>query len=873
MKIIKPRQLSLLTRPFEFKREFWLGVAVIAYLPVGDTPTLLRESALWPFLAEELPPDQPLDAALPKTRPEYLAVAHAFAPNGIAAPQVRTGIQLGPLIKMLDVFGDRFIDEARASEPVPFTTMKIDWNLTYGGANFADNPLGKGVDRIDRPDGSVLPVPNVVNPKLGREGIRIPSNYGPVVQMWPARAKLIGTYDDAWLKQDFPGFARDIDWSFFNVAPPDQWLPDYLKGDESYAFKHLHPEQSLLKGRLPGMVPRLFLVRKGQADSFEEVPLSLTTVWFFPHRERLVLVHHGQTRLAEEDASDIARVVVGADRLGAHRPAEDFRAVMVKRTGKDGSLHVLRDADLVPAEWLAPDPDPPAEPSDRAKIRGRRQQRMERDTAAAREKVRAKGLDPDKFGPPSPPPVPPIPKLEELPDFLAKVKAEAAAQKDQAAAKLAAKKADIAKRLAAIGMSPQEIQQKLEATPKGPPAFSASRILGKLQAQITAMRMLGQLTMGLEAQLAAPEIAEQLHNGEAAARNGYRLSAQHQDPADTMPAAQSAEIRRLVSGDAAAARALYDLHGADLSGLDLSGIDLSGVCLDAANLTGTSFAGAKLANAVLAHAHMEGCNLDDANLAGANLGKAHLTGATLRRSVLAKAVLAGTDLTNASLVGADLAGADLNGTIVAGADFSELRAHGIVALKLLLRDLHAPRVVLSKAKFIDCDLEGADLTGAVLEGAVFINTNLTAALLAGARMRKAVFVKKCLLVRADLSGADLTEANLRETIVRGANLDNAIIERADLSGADLTGALLRFARATGSSLIAADLRRADLRLANFSNADLSRADLRGANLTGISAYAANMPRVKLDIDTRRGGMFRTKLRYLPVYQPPEASAT
>lgn len=873
MKIIKPRQLSLLTRPFEFKREFWLGVAVIAYLPVGDTPTLLRESALWPFLAEELPPDLPLDAAIPKTRPEYLAVAHAFAPNGIAATQVRTGIQLGPLIKMLDVFGDRFIAEARASEPVPFTTRIIDWTLTYGGAGFPDNPLGKGVDRIDRPGGSVLPVPNVVNPKLGREGIRIPSNYGPVDQMWPARAKLIGTYDDTWLKQDFPGFARDIDWSFFNVAPSDQWLPDYLKGDESYAFKHLHPEQSLLKGRLPGMVPRLFLVRKGQADSFDEVPLLLTTVWFFPHRERVVLVHHGQARLAEEDGSDIARAVVGADRLGALRPAEDFRAVMVKRADtKDGSLHVLRDADLVPAAWLAPDPEPPAD-SPVAQIRARRRRHMERDNAAAREKVKAKGLDPDKFGPPSPPPVEPTPKLEELPDFIAKKKVEAAAQREQAAAKLAAKKAEIAKQLAATGMSEQEIQEKLDATPKGPPGFSAARILEKLQAQITAMRVLGLLTLGLEAQLASPEIAEQLRNGEAAARNGYRLGAHHQDPADTLPSERSAEIRRLVSGDAAGARALYDLHGADLSSLDLSGIDLSGVCLDAANLTGTSFAGAKLSNAVLAHAKMEGCILDAADLSGANLGKAHLAGAMLRKSVLKKAVLAGTDLTNASLVGAELTGADLNGTIVTGADFSEIHAPGIVALKLSLRDLHAPRVLLSKAKFIDCDLEGADLTGAVLERAVFINTNLTGALLTGARMRKAVFVRKCLLARADLSGADLTEANLRETILRGANLNNAIIELADLSGADLTGALLRFVRATGSSLVTADLRRADLRLANFTNSDLSRADLRGANLTGVSAYAANLPRVKLDIDTRRGGMFRTKMRYLPVYQPPEGSAT
>ena len=104
-------------------------------------------------------------------------------------------------------------------------------------------------------------------------------------------------------------------------------------------------------------------------------------------------------------------------------------------------------------------------------------------------------------------------------------------------------------------------------------------------------------------------------------RNTYRLNAQHHDAADPLPADRSVEIRRLVSGDNKAARALYDLHGADLSGLDLSGIDLSGVCLDGADLTGTSFAGAKLVDAVLAHARMTDCVLDAADLSGANLGR------------------------------------------------------------------------------------------------------------------------------------------------------------------------------------------------------------------------------------------------------------
>jgi len=877
MKVIKPQTLSLLTHPFEFKREFWLGVSVLAFLPIGETPALQQEAAMWPFLAEELPPDQVLDAAIPKVRPEFLAIAHCFVPDGIAARLVRTGIQLGPLIKLLDVHGDRDLDQraGRISQAVPFTHMVLDWTRTYGGPGFADNPLGKGMAPAAGSDGRIVPVQNIINPKLGRDGARIPAAFGPVDQMWPARAKLAGTYDDTWLKQDFPGFARDIDWRFFNIAPSDQWLPEPLNGDETYAFKNLHPKQKLLKGRLPGMAPRLFLVRKkpGENGGFEEVPLSLTTVWFFPHRERLVLVHHGRAHLAEEDGADIARVVVGADRIGALRPTRDFHAVMVQRAdSKDRARYALRDEDLVPAEWLqqtdATAPIAPAESPVRRAL-ARAQKSADKQHAALVEKLKAQKLDPDKYGLRPLQLDRPHPTLEELPAVVAAARAEAEVKIEQARTKAAAAKAEAAKRLVAAGMPAEEIQKRLDPKPQGPPTFSAATKREQMAAQFTALRARGNLTAEHEAKLASLEAVAQFDETEATMRNGYRLMAHRQDPSDPLSAEQSAEIRRLVSADTAAARALYDLHGADLSGLDLSGIDLSGVCLDGANLTGASFAGAKLINAVLSHAQMQGCVLDGADLSGANLGKAQLAGATLKQAVLKKSVLAGADLTNASFTGANLEGADLSDMITDGTDFSAVHAPGILAMKLSLPGLRAPGIVLTKAKFLECNLQGADLTGATLERAVFLQCNLVGIRLGGARLRKAVFVKQCSLLGANLSGADLTEANLRETNLRGANFNGANIERADLSGADLSNALMTFVRGNSSRLVAADLRRADLRLSDFAKADLSRADLRGANLTGISVYEANLPRAKLDQETRRGGMFRTRMRYLPVYVPPK----
>jgi uncharacterized protein YjbI with pentapeptide repeats len=874
MKVIKPQTLGVLTRPFEFRREFWLGCAAIAFLPIGESPSLLPETALWPFLAEELPPDQPLDAVIPKARAEFVVVAHAFTPGGAVAPMVSTGARLGLVTKQLDVFGDREFDRTsgQITEPVPFSHMKLDWTRAYGGRGFADNPLGKGVTPTDGSDGRIFPVENIMRRNPVGDRTRGPAAYGPVDPMWPARAQLSGTYDDAWLKQDFPGFARDIDWQFFNIAPTDQWLPQPLTGDETYAFKNLHPDHPLLGGRLPAMAARLFLCRKAQPGDggFEEVPLTPTTVWFFPHRERLVLVYHGRARLAEEDGSDIACLVLGADRIGALRPVEDFRSVMIKRTDpKVGAFYALRDQDLVPAELLPP-AAAGAGPSPLQQTLARQIRRAEREGAASREKMRALGLDPDKFlGPSPPPPDLTVPALEELPAIIAAAEAQAKAEKEKAEAAAMERKASAAAQLAATGMPEEEIRKLLDGKPKGPPAFSVAA----MQSQLDAIRAQGLLTAEAEVQLASPEMIAQWQTAEKDIRNSYRLTAQHQDRADALSAERSREIRRLVSADAAAARALYDLHGADLSGLDLAGIDLSGVCLDGANLTETSFAGAKLVNAVLAHSRMAGCVLDGADLTGANLGKAQFPGATYNRTTLKNAVLAGADLSNASLAGADLEGADLTGTITAGADFSNVHAPGVLAMKLSLRGLHAPGIVLGKAKFIECDLENANLAGAELEQAVFLQCNLASVCLAGARMRKSVFVQQCCLANADLSGADLTEANLRETALQGANLDRANIEQADLSSADLTGAVLTDSRATGSRLIAANLRRADLSSANFSTADLARADLRGANLIEVSVYEANLPRTKLDRDTRRRGMLTTRVRYLPMYEPPKEAGS
>lgn len=862
MRITKPLTLGLLSRPYEFRRAFHLSVAVTAFLPVGDVPTLLQDAAMWTFLGEELPPDQPLDAVMPKAQAEFLAVTRAFAPGGKPAPWIKAGIQLGSIVKQLTVFGDRTLPfdsgGQPASEPVPFTVMPIGWPQAYGGEGYPNNPAGKGFVARETERGRVLDLPNVLDPKQTEDGFRHPAGFGAIDQMWPARAQLVGMYDDAWLQNDFPGLARDMDWRFFNVAPRDQWFPGMMSGTETYAFNNLHPERPLIKGRLPGMAPRLFIERAGGA--FEEVGLALTTVWFFPHRDRVILVHHGSVAVQEEDASDVVRVVIGADPQGQLRPEAHYHAVMEKRIAKGGGVHAMVDADLVPAAWLAPDPmaaDMEARGAVIATMQRRRRLAAGRNQDQLDARLQAGGIAP---APRQPAPVEQkMPALEDVPALAERMRIEAEARAAEADLERRARDAHRAPALAAAGLTPEVLAGK----PKGPPGFTVAGIRAQTAHTAQFLRGIGAPNLAMEASLSDPAVEAGWRKTEQDLRNIYRLAAENQAPADRLPEAASARIREILATDTQAARAMYDLHGANLAGLSLADADLSGVCLDGADLAGTDFSRAHLSNCVLAHSDMAGARLDGADLSGANLAGAKMAGASLVGANLHKTTLTGADLTDADLSNADLRDAKIGGASLLRTRLAGVNASKIIALEMSLAGLRAPGITLDRAKFLDCDLSDADFTGASLLAAVFIRCNLTGAKFTGARMANAVFVDACVLDDVDLMEADLSEANLRGMQLRRARMHNAIIDRADFSGADLTGAFLLAVRGVGSRFVAANLTHSKMMDGNFAQADLSRADLGGSDMRRAGFYEANLSRVKRDTATRADGIFTRRMRFLP----------
>lgn len=855
MKTIKPQALGLLTRPFEDGDACYLSISLLAYFPFDVSAGLLPELKLWKFVAQELGRDAALDLGMPKPRGELLVTGKAYPPGGAPSIACRVRARIGTVDKSLAVIGNRVWRRGVASDPEPFTELPLSWENAFGGPGYPLNPLGKGFAPIRGEGGEVHPLPNVEFPGrlIQRPGDRPgPAGFGAYDLTWPQRFSKAGTYDQRWLEERFPGFARDLDWTMFNAAPEDQQVEGFFRGDETFSLEHLHPRKPLLEGQLPGLRTRAFLNRKaGGGEVFEEVSTRLDTVQLFPHAEQGVLIFRGVARVAEDDASDVLQIVVGCEVLGSERSPEHYREVLRQRLDKEkGPLLALNDSDLMPASQPSVGPAAlvGADPAMATEgLLGKNlRQRAAREREQARERIRALGLDPDQVGPKPLPPPEPLPDLVNVQALIDKEIASAEQRKAELARQRAQAEQEARQLAAQLGLDFDEIQREAKRRASGPPKFSARRELEKLQALAAEVRARGASAPEVEALLADPELPKRLKSTEEEMLGAYRRMA-HQLPAaarlegDVARNVRESVLESLRSGQSLAGR---DLTGADLSGLDLRGAQLPGALLEGANLAGAILAGADLAGAVLARADLTGADLTSARLVGANLGAATLAraradGAELTEAVLAKASLVGASFRGARLDGADLAGAAFDAT-----DFSGVTAHGLVLVRSSLAGLILSGADLTKASFIETEVAGVDFGGATLRSAVFVGCKGDRARFRGARLENLRLVKECSFEGADFAEALLDAANLRGTNLAGCDFTRARLPGADLSECNLKGARLYRAAARDARFAKADLSGAALVSIDLMNGILQKAVIDGADFTGANLFRADFTRAR-----------------------------
>jgi uncharacterized protein YjbI with pentapeptide repeats len=678
---------------------------------------------------------------------DLVLAGHAHAPGGQAVPYLQVSFGVGSFRKPAVVFGDRYdrggLLGGSLSEPLPFLRMPLDWSRAYGGPNLAANPIGRGASESTLADGTrVRLAPNVesLDQALSLAGGRPePWGFCPLDPAWPQRMRKVGSYGGSYVKDHWPGYPPDFDWSFFNAAPADQVLPGvYLRGDEALEFRNLDPEFPEFRSTLPGLQARCFArVRRAGRLEFREVTMRIDTLFADMDARRVTLVWRGVTPAATPKLREFEEFFVllepGARPLG--RSPGDYDAMAVRRREEYAEEFDVPPVELEPL--VMPNIVPPS-------------------TAWA----------------------------DRLEEVVVKLRAE-----------LAASGVDIPMPL---GVDGRPLPAAKIPAPKPPPATvkDAVAFMGADFAELDAIHP------GLLKKYPLPDFDDLIAaDTELDAFTGVDLP--EPPEADVEWTRQLVEARLAEGGSLAGQNLSgLDLSGISFAGVGLAGSDLSEANLentvfDDANLVGAQLAecrldGASLRRARLDEADMGGvsavgarfdeCRLDRTDFTGSRLAKTSFRSAGGDRASFNECDLTGADFTSAQFPGGDfsealLSGSDFSGALLTGADFESTEVIGGRFEKASAVNLRASKSNMERASFRDCLLDESIFEDAVLVDTDFRGTQLRRATMTAARIDRAVFGL------ADLRQAKLDEVRAHQATFVGVNLFRGSFELADLSKA------------------------------------------------------------------------------------------
>ncbi|MGJ0625275.1 DUF2169 family type VI secretion system accessory protein [Xenorhabdus bovienii] len=857
MKIIKPLRLSLLHRPYYWRQHHYLGVSIMALTDMGASPRLRPEPELWQLAEAELKTTNGVvDLAIPKSSAEFLATGYAYTHHQPDKTTCSARIQIEQLDKTLIVSGDRHWIGDKPSTPQAFEQMRLDWSRAFGGKNYEENPYGIGFTPELQENGlETHRLPNVEAQNrqlLSPQDSPNPASFCPLEFGWPRRFTRIGKkYDKEWLENEFPGFSRDIDWRLFNAAPRDQWWEHYQALPENAAWRiwNMHPEKPMQKGKLPPWQARCFIKRlRADEEVFEEIAMRNTTVWFFPHREQMILIWHGYTRVNEDDATDVLHMLSAIELNSKAHSENDYLQVLNQRTEKEkGALYALREKDLIPESIIGPWID--TEQSEHGSpLRENLQNREKRLREQHKERMAKYGKDISTLITPCIE-QPANPKADELPEFVDKIEQEAA-QKYIAAEQQREKIRTIAQEQ---GVKVEQVA--MQNAPRGPQNFHQIRDI--LYQQQESQKQVEPKSIELNDKKLT-QIEQSLHKM-------YLASAQTQPPALRLAGDLSQIIRKQVQrimregGDFRA----MDFTGADLSGMNLQGANFSGsllesACFNNSQLDGADFSEAMLARAEICHASLYGAKLDNASLAQAKCEQSDFSAASFKETQLQETLLNHCRFNHAIFT--DLF---LQRTFIKHCRFQHSQWQGCTFIEMMLPALKFSYASLNKVSFINCLLENAIFDHAVLESCSWIETEAVAIRFRSAKLLNCVFTMKSVLNQADFGYATLTECNLRQTPLVQASFHSATLNNSDFSEANCQLADMQYLNTTQSIFIRTNFKNALLNNANLIGAFMQKCTFCSTDLREANLFRADMSQSIIDDSTLIHHAYTQRIKTLP----------
>jgi hypothetical protein len=276
------------------------------------------------------------EVAFVKAATDCVLLGHATATQPSTQMEVVFGV--GPLYKAARVTGDRWwVDGPMGglvmSAPQPISRIPLVYERAFGGWDRTNenpqlhegelrNPVGTGF--VAR-RGAAVPgaaLPNIEDPRqllAAPDGRVPPVGFGFVGAEWQPRARLAGTFDEAWTAERSPLLPKDFDRRFFNAASEGLVAPGYLRGDEVVMTVGVTAE-GRWDFRLPGLSPPSCTVALRASDSVS-LQTSLDTVIVDADAGRLTMIWRAFTVLRSGPHEVTAVAIESTSIVPTHDPS------------------------------------------------------------------------------------------------------------------------------------------------------------------------------------------------------------------------------------------------------------------------------------------------------------------------------------------------------------------------------------------------------------------------------------------------------------------------------------------------------------------------------------------------------------------------
>lgn len=343
MRIIGPQQLAVLKNGYQIGRESHMGISIVAGCYLSKPNHFVTAPQIWHMLQTSPCAFQMLDCAEPKPFAEYLLAGHAGIGEEVRSLDVQ--VTVGSLSRRWRIEGDN--DKTRL-QVKPFLRMPMDHPQSWGGKGCKDNPLGRGYN-----DGRN---PNLMS--IGFDGAAIArsplSAPTPIPHDFPLRKNHLDNISGAmtdkhYLETYFPGLPPTIDYRYFQMAPPAQWLksaewPDHIP----YELKGFRRNGAILSGTFPAVRARAFIWHHNESVA-QEMPLQRKTLWLLPDHDVGLMIFTGSVPLTHLFDEPIATLLAGLDDVQALRDAEHYQQIYARRSVVGApSFEFLNDPELMP---------------------------------------------------------------------------------------------------------------------------------------------------------------------------------------------------------------------------------------------------------------------------------------------------------------------------------------------------------------------------------------------------------------------------------------------------------------------------------------------------------------------------------------------